>query len=238
MRTPNLAAMAATMIVAGAALAQTNVDSTNKFAWHENIGWTNWADANGGADGVRYLGAHVEGYVWAENAGWIDVGRGLAMPSDQYANTNNSNYGVNVDQVDGWLGGFAWAENLGWFNFDTPTLEAFGQRARYDLFARRLRGYAWGENVGWLNLDDSNAFVEFDHGCALADITTFGSCVPGASDGLVDLSDFSCYLSLWSLGGLMADITTTGSCVPGSGDGVVDLSDFSCYLAEWSLGCP
>ncbi|MEM7754112.1 MAG: lamin tail domain-containing protein [Planctomycetota bacterium] len=73
--------------------------------------------------------------------------------------------------------------------------------------------------------------------CALADITTDGSCTPGVFDGAVTLSDFSCFLSEWSAGSPIADITITGECTPGAGGDGVDLSDFSCYLAEWSGGC-
>jgi len=76
-------------------------------------------------------------------------------------------------------------------------------------------------------------------GCALADITATGTCDTAAGgDGVIDLSDFSCYLSEWSNSTPVADITTTGTCNPGMGGDGVDLSDFSCYLAEWSQGCP
>ncbi|MEL7474478.1 MAG: GC-type dockerin domain-anchored protein, partial [Planctomycetota bacterium] len=70
-----------------------------------------------------------------------------------------------------------------------------------------------------------------------ADITTDGTS-NGMPDGLVTLSDFSFYLSIWALSDSAADITTAGACDPGMGGDGVDLSDFSCYLAEWSLGCP
>ncbi|MEL7473122.1 MAG: M64 family metallopeptidase [Planctomycetota bacterium] len=70
-----------------------------------------------------------------------------------------------------------------------------------------------------------------------ADITTESSS-NGVPDGLVTLSDFSYYLSLWSTGAAQADITATGACVYGTGGDGVDLSDFSCYLATWSAGCP
>ncbi|MEL7474230.1 MAG: S8 family serine peptidase [Planctomycetota bacterium] len=71
-----------------------------------------------------------------------------------------------------------------------------------------------------------------------ADVTVESACTPGAGDGVVTLSDFSCYLSEWSIGSAFADITTTGLCTPGAGGDGVDLSDFSCYLSEWSVGCP
>jgi len=72
----------------------------------------------------------------------------------------------------------------------------------------------------------------------LADLTTDGSG-NGTPDGLVTLSDFSYYLSLWSKDAAEADITPNGTCdtQAGGGDGV-SLSDFSCYLSLWSAGCP
>ncbi|MEO0482267.1 MAG: GC-type dockerin domain-anchored protein [Planctomycetota bacterium] len=55
----------------------------------------------------------------------------------------------------------------------------------------------------------------------------------GRRDGLVTLSDFSFYLSLWSQSDLAADFTTdgTGNGIP---DNAVTLSDFSFYLSLWS----
>ena len=71
--------------------------------------------------------------------------------------------------------------------------------------------------------------------CA-ADLTTDGTA-DGVSDGLVTLSDFSFYLTLWSGSDARADVTSTGL-ANGIPDGSVDLSDFSYYLTLWSAGCP
>ncbi|MEO0482295.1 MAG: GC-type dockerin domain-anchored protein [Planctomycetota bacterium] len=71
--------------------------------------------------------------------------------------------------------------------------------------------------------------------CAPADITTDGDA-SGLPDGLVTLSDFSYYLTLWSASAAAADITTDGTS-NGLPDGVVTLSDFSYYLTLWSAGC-
>jgi len=79
--------------------------------------------------------------------------------------------------------------------------------------------------------------AQLQTGCAFADITSTGTCVPGTGDGVVDLSDFSCFLAEWSNATAFADITLTGVCTPGAGGDGVDLSDFSCFLAEWSGGC-
>lgn len=169
-------------VAAPLASGQTNVNPVDKFAWGENIGFLNFRDANGTLDGVAVLENHLRGWVWAENVGWINVGNG----GGPYANTNNTNFGVNLDPATGNLSGFAWGENIGWINFNTaPTLGAQG--ANFDRLANgRFRGFAWGENVGWINLDDATIFpracaFDFDGDGAtgpadlLAMLASFGS---------------------------------------------------------------
>lgn len=146
-----------------ACLGATSIDSVLKYSWAENVGWLNWRDANAGAQGVAYHGTHLSGFIWGENVGYVNVGGG----SGPYANTNDTNFGVNV-LGGGNLSGYAWAENLGWVNFDTaPQLAAFSQQARYDAGAGRFRGYAWSENVGWLNLDDPTKYVAVSTGVSI-----------------------------------------------------------------------
>jgi len=140
------------MVLMARVNAQSNIDDAHKFAWGENIGWTNWQDANSAADGVIVGTDFLSGFVWGENVGWINVGNGAGP----YANTNDTDFGVNILGNDD-LSGFAWGENIGWINFNTA-----GQapnQARLDFVAGRFRGYAWGENVGWINLDDAMHFV-------------------------------------------------------------------------------
>src|SRR5690606_11465691 len=72
----HLFAAAAVLTFTGAALAQSNIDTVDKHAWGENIGWTNWRDANGGAQGVIFGLRFAEGFVWGENVGWINLGDG------------------------------------------------------------------------------------------------------------------------------------------------------------------
>ncbi|MEO0484022.1 MAG: GC-type dockerin domain-anchored protein, partial [Planctomycetota bacterium] len=69
------------------------------------------------------------------------------------------------------------------------------------------------------------------------DITVDGACTPGVGDGIVTLSDFSCYLAQWAASLPIADVTLDGTCDFGNGGDGVTLSDFSCYLATWSGGC-
>ncbi|HEY3242418.1 MAG TPA: hypothetical protein VGM03_03620 [Phycisphaerae bacterium] len=144
---------------AGTALAQSNIDPPHKFAWGENIGWTNWRDANGAAQGVNVSATFLSGFIWGENIGFINVGDGAPGNGVSYANVNGTDFGVNVSSGSGDLSGLAWGENIGWVNFSGGALASPPNPARFDAAAGRLRGYAWGENVGWINLDDALHFV-------------------------------------------------------------------------------
>jgi hypothetical protein len=133
-------------------LGPSNIDPDHKFSWGENIGWMNWLDANGGADGVFVDSDFLSGYIWLENAGWLNTGDG----NGPYGNSDDTDFGVNI-LPDGDLDGFAWGENIGWINFNTAGHAP--NQARFDFAAGRFRGYAWGENIGWINLDDAVRFI-------------------------------------------------------------------------------
>ena len=135
-------------------LAQSNVDADNKWAWGENVGWTNWHDADSSDEGVVVHDTYLEGFIWAENVGWFNVGD---VPADgaQYANEDGDDAGVNVDPATGNLSGYAWGENVGWINFEGGALADPPQPARVAEDCR-LRGYVWGENIGWINLDEED----------------------------------------------------------------------------------
>lgn len=145
------------VVSAEANAAPSNIDPTDKFSWSENVGWMNWRDANGGADGVLVDTDFLSGYVWMENVGWINLGDGTPTDGMFYANLDGTDFGVNIDPGTNDLFGLAWGENVGWINFDTPGVSP--DQARYDVAAHRFRGYAWGENIGWINLDDPVHFL-------------------------------------------------------------------------------
>lgn len=136
-------------------LAQSNIDVEQKFAWGENIAWTNWRDASGTGDGVVVNETFLSGYIWGENVGWVNVGNG-PVDGETYANIDDTDFGVNI-APNGDLSGLAWAENIGWINFDTSGVGS--DRARFDDSQLRFRGYVWGENAGWINLEDTTHFV-------------------------------------------------------------------------------
>ncbi|MEL7472249.1 MAG: GC-type dockerin domain-anchored protein [Planctomycetota bacterium] len=71
-----------------------------------------------------------------------------------------------------------------------------------------------------------------------ADIACEESCVPGAGDGLVTITDFSCFLAAWATEHPAGDVTRYPTCVIGAGGDGHTLEDVSCFLSAWAEGCP
>ena len=201
------------LLPAATALAQSSISLTNKYGWSENCGFLNFRDAGSpvAAQGVRFRGTFLSGFVWGENIGWINLGNGAGP----YANINDTNFGVNHNTGTGALTGFAWGENIGWINFSGGALATPPIPARFDNAAHRFRGYAWGENIGWINLDDATIFV--------------GGCPADYNgDGLLNVQDIFDFLAGWFSNDPRADFNGVG------GLGVQDIFDF---LAAWFAGC-
>jgi len=98
------------------------INTTNKYAWGENIGWLNFSTTEGD---VHVTDSALSGYAWAENIGWI------------YLN--------DIDNDgEGNLSGYAWSENTGWIDF-APTYGGVTINS-----SGEFSGYAWGENIGWI----------------------------------------------------------------------------------------
>ncbi len=211
------AALAVLLAVPAALVAESNIADVKKHTWGENIGWINWRDADNAAQGVEvYPTSHLAGFAWAENVGWINLGDGNAP----YANTDGSDFGVNIDPVTGEMSGFAWGENIGWINFGPFPPATTAPAPTWDAINHRSTGYAWAENVGWINLDDAIRYV-----CS----------IPGDlnRDGVVDVFDF---------GELAANFGTSGNPPFSSGDingdGATDVFDFGDLAANLGDVCP
>lgn len=222
MRTTLALAVLGAAAASASAQPLSNVRDNAKFSWAENVGFLNWRDAEDDTKGVRVRftsGGFLSGHIWGENIGWINTGNGLGP----YANTNNTNYGVNVDLGTGNLSGYAWAENIGWINFSGGALAVPPNPARVDAAARRLRGYAWAENAGWINLDNGAVFVGL---YCLTDVN---------QDGVSNSTDVSDFINIWftdqAKGTLDADFDFNG---------VSNSTDVSNFINAWfsdQVGC-
>jgi len=134
------------LAASGAPLAAA-IDPTDKYAWSENAGWINHRASHGQ---VQVYSDHLEGFAWGENIGWIKLGSNTGGGALTYANTSNTNWGVNHDGA-GNLSGYAWAENVGWINFNPTHGGVF-----IDPATGVFSGYAWGENIGWIHFANAS----------------------------------------------------------------------------------
>src|ERR1041384_5182528 len=94
MRNRLLISFAGVALLGGAARGQQAIDPAHAFAWGENCGWINWTPGPPG--GVLVRTTYLSGYIWGENIGWVHLG---AVPPDgyQHGNTDDTDYGVNID---------------------------------------------------------------------------------------------------------------------------------------------
>ncbi len=190
------------LMATGTALgAASTINVGNRFAYGANIGRVNWRPSS--AAGAT-MGEYVcSGFLYAANAGWINLGSGFPVNGIRYQNNSATDFGVNHDGL-GNLRGFSWGANIGWINFEDSGAP------RIDLSTGGFDGYAWSANAGWISLSNAFAFVQTD------------VIAPGADsdgDGLADA-----YERTWA-GNLTAMNATTDS----DGDGFSDRAE---YLAD------
>jgi hypothetical protein len=111
--------------------ASGTIDSVNKYAWGENIGWVNFGAAHGN---VQVGDSALAGYVWSANYGWI--------------NLSPSQSGVKNDG-NGNLSGSAWGQELGYINFAGVSISSTGT----------FTGIATGNTSGRITFNCANCKV-------------------------------------------------------------------------------
>lgn len=111
-----------------ASTSNRTINSTNKYAWSDNIGWVNFGTTTGN---IQITDSGITGYAWSSEYGWI--------------NMNPSTSGVTISS-SGVLSGSAWGENTGWIDFSGVTLDSDGY----------FTGNATGTIIGTLSMNCSN----------------------------------------------------------------------------------
>lgn len=142
--------VAALVLVAGIAQAESTIAPEHPYAYGANIGWVN---ARGDVTNGAVIGpSYCTGFLWSANCGWIGLGKG-PINGWHYSNTSANDWGVNHDG-QGNLTGYAYGANIGWV-----VLEQTYGRPRLNLLTGNLDGYLYGANIGWISLSNAQAFV-------------------------------------------------------------------------------
>jgi hypothetical protein len=156
--------------------AASTIHDLDRHAYGANVGWI---DARADGDhGVRVGEFVCTGYLYAANAGWINMGDGDPADGVQYRNDSAADFGVNRNSL-GELSGYAWAANIGWLVFTNRALTgAIYDPPRVDVFTGRFSGYVFSPNVGWMTL--SNLFAHVKTDAVAPSVDSDGDGIPDA----------------------------------------------------------
>ncbi len=123
------------------AFAATNIDSANRWAWNDAIGWLDFYFT----DTVRVTATSTQGYA-SSSVGYI------ALHCESSPNGNvcgSSPWGVANDG-GGNLSGWAWNENIGWISFASTSPVSYSV---YFDGAGDFHGWAWNDIIGWISFN-------------------------------------------------------------------------------------
>ncbi len=131
------------------AAADTNIDSVNRWAWNDIIGWLDFF----GTASVTVTSQQLTGYA-ASAAGDISLDCETTRRGDI---CGQSNYKVTNDGL-GNLAGWGWNDVLGWISFcggqgtyDCPGTSTAIYEVRINPSTGDFRDYAWNDISGWIS---------------------------------------------------------------------------------------
>lgn len=168
--------------------ADTNIDSTNKWAWSDTAGWWNFYST----DTVEVDGQELRGYATSS------IGA-MALNCNSTPNgdiCSDSNFKVTNPDANGNLSGCAWNDNVGWISFwcgdgdcdgssvedASSTCSASNYRVTIDANGD-FNGYAWNDIEGWISFNCAN-----DSSCDDSNFKLQTSWTPGKKVGYLTSS--------------------------------------------------
>ena len=128
------------------------IDSTEKWAWGEAIGWINWNTSNN-TQPVVVSESRITGHIWSQQFGWI--------------NLHPTQAGV-TNTCEGDVGGYAWGSSIGWIDMDNVSINP-----KTGIFS----GTASTDDLGLIRFTGTNIGVTTDWRCK----ATTGSSSGGGS---------------------------------------------------------
>ena len=142
---------------AGALLvsAATDIDSTNRYAWNDLIGWMDfYAESS-----VKVNSQNLRGYA-TSTVGDISLDCHTTRNGNICA---QSSYQVTNDGI-GNLSNYGWNDQYGWISFDCNNNSGCGAsnyEVLIDADTGMFSGYAWNDTAGWLSFNCAN-----NNGCS------------------------------------------------------------------------
>ncbi len=130
--------------------ASTNIDSTNKWAWNDNLGWINFFSPGT----VNITPSLIQGYAVWESFPLSYIALDCATsPNGNICST--SNFGVT--NVSGTLAGWAWNDAIGWISFNcSNTATCATSNYSVTITSNDFSGWAWNDAIGWISFNCSN----------------------------------------------------------------------------------
>lgn len=132
-------------------LLASNINSTNKWAWNDVVGWIDFYVSNAGVEVDNYE-LKQWGVINSDNTAYIAVNCDSLPPLSTY--NCQPNFRVTNNMTNGDLGGYAWSDEYGWIKFaDSTASSTYG----VDIDAvGEFHGYAWNDIIGWISFNCDN----------------------------------------------------------------------------------
>lgn len=142
-------------------LAATNIDSIDRWAWNDVIGWIDFYSTDTVLVGVGQLKGYATSAV-----GFISLDCQTGPPGSTCLPV-----GYLVTNVSGTLAGWAWSENIGWISFNcnndsdplTAGVQSYCAAADHRVIidaVGEFSGWAWNDLVGWISFNKSNCDID------------------------------------------------------------------------------
>ena len=151
------------------AAEESNIDSTNKWAWNDVVGWIDFYHSGDGAfvtdeklEQAAVLDTDPSNHILLDCA---------TTPTGNICAT--SKFSVSNYDNGGYLAGYAWNDDYGWISFCGNATEGSSQvgdhwecpasptyQVYIDLAGANpsgdFSGYAWNDTIGWISFSDND----------------------------------------------------------------------------------
>lgn len=133
-------------------LAATDIDSVNRWAWNDVIGWIDFYQTGN----VNVYGDRLEGYT-SSSVGYIALNCN-STPNGNICGGPAGNWKVANDG-SGTLSGWAFNDSIGWISFNCSNT---GSCASYNYSVTIdgngvFNGWAWNDVIGWISFNCVNS---------------------------------------------------------------------------------